>query len=564
MADNVNWDYEGIGQILAGGGLQVPKHQREYSWEKEHVEELCRDLSGALQNDGDDYFLGTVVLTSTKPGVFQVVDGQQRLATTIMILAAIRDMLLKRSETKLSNSVQENYLSTYDIDSEEYAAKLILNISDNGYFEQNVLTKSSERQASNKPITASNKRIQEAFKLVRSHLESYVKPYGEADQKALLKNWINFLKHKARVIKLTVADSAAAYTMFETLNDRGVKVSKADLVKNYLFSISGDKKLPEAVSMWTSMMTCLGTVEEDENVIDFLRIYCSLAYGLTREKEVFKVVKSHIRNSTTAVQFLGHLDEFGRDYVAMLNPNNPKWNEYPRDTLTALQTLSDHSGSQVRGLMLAVAHYFKPKEAAKAYNLFVSWMVRLFIAGHGRVGRVEEDYASMAHSIHKGELSKASQLAERMIGKLAKDAEFETAFSISAVSKEPLARYYLHTLERFYRTKKGIADLVPHGEVFQVNLEHILPKNPDKNWPNVTDEVANDYYNRIGNLALLNAKTNSKLGNASFKDKVKGISGSEIALTKAIGVNPSWGEAEINARQQELAKLAVKTWPLTV
>lgn len=562
MADNVNWDYEGIGQILSSGGLKVPKHQREYSWEKENVEELARDISGALTNENDDYFLGTVVLTSTKPGIFQVVDGQQRLATTMMMFAAIRDLFIESGEDRLASSVQETYIANYDIDTEEHSAKIQLNISDNIYFEKNVLLLPSDRDETVKAITASNRRIHDSYKLIKQHLKTYVAPYADVEQKEQLKRWVNFLKHHARVIKLTVADSAAAYTMFETLNDRGVKVSKADLVKNYLFSVSGDRKLAESVAKWTSMMACLSTVAEDENVIDFLRIYCSIAYGLTREKEVFKVIKSKVKNPTAVVQLMMSLDKFARDYVAILNPNNHKWNEYPRRTIIALQTLSDHSGSQIRGLMLATAHYFTPKEASRSFELFVSWMARLFIAGHGRIGRVEEDYASMAHAIHNGDITKAAQLVERMAGKIAKDAEFEIAFSTAAVSKEALARYYLHTLERFHRAEIGNADLVPHGEVTQVNLEHILPKNPGKNWPELTDEVAIDQYNRLGNLVLLNAETNSRLGNSTFKDKAKEISKSEISLTNMIANQTEWGPDQIQDRQNFLSQLAVKAWPL--
>src|SRR5271157_3238260 len=88
----IGFEHKGIGAVLSQNRLRVPLNQREYAWEDEHVQELFSDFSGAIDNDQPTYFLGTIVLTSggDEP---EVSDGQQRLATSMILLTAIRDYL---------------------------------------------------------------------------------------------------------------------------------------------------------------------------------------------------------------------------------------------------------------------------------------------------------------------------------------------------------------------------------------------------------------------------------------------------------------------------------------
>src|SRR5271157_5101335 len=90
----ISFEHIGIGNLLRSGRLRVPPNQRSYKWEEEHVTDLFQDLTKAI--DGDDYFLGTIVLTGAVNPIPEVTDGQQRLATTSILLSAIRDFFLER------------------------------------------------------------------------------------------------------------------------------------------------------------------------------------------------------------------------------------------------------------------------------------------------------------------------------------------------------------------------------------------------------------------------------------------------------------------------------------
>ncbi len=92
------FDAYGIGTVLLRNKLRVPENQRPYAWREEHVQQLFEDLAAAFRTPKAPYFLGTIVLTGKGDDQFDVTDGQQRLATTSILIAAIRDFLEPRGE----------------------------------------------------------------------------------------------------------------------------------------------------------------------------------------------------------------------------------------------------------------------------------------------------------------------------------------------------------------------------------------------------------------------------------------------------------------------------------
>jgi hypothetical protein len=350
--------------------------------------------------------------------------------------------------------------------------------------------------------------------------------------------------------------------MFETLNDRGLRVSQADLVKNYLFGQSGNR-LAEAQAKWASMIRSLEVVDKEDTAIDYLRLLSTLMNGLTRERQVFERIKPLTNSPPKSITFLDTIDSFSSDYVAMLTPQHFKWEGYPERIRLSVSTLNLLGVTQICHLMLAVAHHFNKHEADKSFRLFVDWIVRMFIAGSGRVGRVEGIYAALAHNIHtKTDIRTAKGLADRMMANIANDWDFEEAFAKAYVSKTKLARYYLSTLERT-AGGKGLPDLVPNEDTNAVNLEHVLPINPtEADFEEFGD--ASGYASRIGNLVLLNAKINSTVGNDSFEAKRPLLGASPFLLTKEVAACEKWGVTEIDRRQAKLAKLAVKTWSMNI
>lgn len=558
----LDFDHLGIGTALSRNRLKVPVNQREYKWKDEHVLDLLRDFTKAIRNQESSYFLGTIVLTGGEDGPPEIADGQQRLATTTILLAAIRDWMHKHDEEMLVRSIEDGFLFKILRDKKTEEPRLTLNVDDNEFFKNRILKRPDDPARKIEPTKLSHRRINAAANLAAKHINEVLKPLPEGEKVPALNEWIDFIEESAQVILLKVPDDLNAFVMFETLNDRGLKTSQADLVKNYLYSEAGER-ISEAQQQWAVTTSLLESTDDDDIVLTYLRHLMSALYGLTREREVFERIKDNNAGQGPVMRFLHTLAQFAIEYGAILNPDHVKWNEYKPSIRHYIRILNTLQVQQIRPLLLVVAKKFSKQETEKAFHLFVSWTVRFLIAGGGRGGRLEEAYAQRAKDVTDGKINNTKELALKMGTVVPTDAEFEAAFSTAIVSKSHLARYYLRALERCVKNEPE-PELIPNDDPV-INLEHILPEIPGPAWYHIEPEVAAAIYRRLGNMVLIQATKNSMIGNSDFvKAKRPVLGASAYILTSETAQNEIWGIDQISDRQKRLAKLAVKTWPIDV
>jgi hypothetical protein len=563
-SDDLKFQPIGIGSALANNSFVVPMNQRDYAWGPEHIDDLLGDLARVIKDDAGNYFLGTIVLTKGDGDSLEVADGQQRLATTTVLLAAIRDYLIAIDQEPRARAI-EKFLSNADYDTERDIPKLRLNVDDDEFFRTFVIPRpnAAERIAA-KPDRDSHKRLMVAAEKAASHIKSIASIYSKpADKADALKKWLDFLTNRAMVILLTAPDHLNAFVMFETLNDRGLKAGEADLLKNYLLSQAGDERMAEARQKWAKMVGVLESISEKEIVMSYFRHSLMTQYGPTKEREIYERVEKDIRGSNKAIAFVKTLSVNSITYAATFNPTHAKWNEYDESARLSLETIIELGVEQIRPLIFAVALKFEPPEAAKAFRLLVAWSVRFLVVG-GRGGLLDRHYAIVSQDIGGGKIKTAKQLATSGKPFVPDDAAFEASFTIATVSQGYLARYYLRAME-YLGKEYATPDLEPVKDKAVLNLEHVLPENPEDNWPHIQPETAAAYYRRIGNMVLLNAGKNSDLGNQSFDVKRPILKTSGLALTKEVArCKEPWGPKHIQERQKRLAALAVRTWPITV
>ena len=550
----------GLGGILRAYRLKVPSNQREYAWTDKEVTTLFTDLANAIANEREqDYFLGTIVTILRTHDVLEVADGQQRLATTAILLAEIRNYL-EPTEELISESIEKEFLTDIDRDKRQRVAKLTLNLDDNEFFCKMLEAKGDSKKIPAVGNSASHKRLKEAFILAKKQVGKIVAGFDKKDHGDTLNRWIRFLEHGAQVILLKVPTVANAYKMFETLNDRGLKTSQADLVKNYLFGQAGDR-LAEVQQKWARMKSSLESLEEEDITVTFLRQAMIAIRGHLRESEVYEKVQERVKGPQSAAQFLTQLETMATTYVAIFNPEHERWNTYPDTIRRAIQALNLLNIKGLRPLMLAVASQFQPKEAGEAFRMFISWSVRFIITANTSRGSIDEVLGGVAHTVFSGDLNTSAEVRKKVADTVPLDEEFHKAFEAATVSKAQFARYYLRSLEM---AAKGEATpwFIPNDDKQVINLEHILPQAPVDNWPQFDEEEVKIYARKIGNMALMLAKTNSDLQSSDFKKKKIIYRGSPYELTRMVAQSKDWTKEAITDRQRVLADLALKAWPL--
>lgn len=553
---------DGIGQIIRQGLLKVPANQRPYAWKENQVRERLDDIKEAMTDESEQYFLGTVVLVEGDSDRKLIADGQQRLATTSIILARCRDLLRKLDEDDDAESIENDFLKRYIRRSKESEFLLSMNIEDDVYFREVIIEPNWCEQRPSLESTGfpSNERLYASSQMALLYLQRDIEhlPHNLAvDQ---LNRWATFMEERASVVAVTVPDEVGAFRMFETLNDRGLRASQADILKNYFFSKVKQSELEHIQGLWNQIYGALADRfdDPDEQMIKYIKYFWTLENGLTRDRELASNIKKKVRNGKQALSFVSGARTAVFDYVAVFNPADEKWRSYGGEVQEDLRILTQVIDiEQIVPLVFAVSHKFSVPEARKAFRLFVTWSVRFMLGGSGRAGRLDKQYADLAQEVGLLKKTTARELRDFLADKVPPDAAFAKAVREAKVSNAVLARYYLLCLE--LALSEGSGELVPSTDVNKVNLEHVLPKTWTKDL-GITRPEHDDLINRLGNQTIMQSEWNRDLGNMDFGKKKAVYKKSEIALTNSLARLKTFGRTQVDARQAKMAEMAPDIW----
>jgi hypothetical protein len=560
----IEFGKETLGLIVRNRqGLQVPINQRSYAWKRGHVRDLFTDLNGAIQDGAEEYFLGSIiVVVPDKANYIEVYDGQQRIATTMILIGAIRDFILSvLHDEKEAEVITEKYLIGAERRNQE-VPKFTLSNADRDYFIDRILKRPDKRKGI-EPDKGSLELIDEAAEEAAEHVKTITKNLQPDVQANILQKWMDYLEESARVIWVEVKDQATAYRIFETMNDRGLKLSAADLVKNYLYQLVSKNNADKITYHWHSMTAVLESLgREDGDAVDYLRYLWITSHGHTRSGDLFDKIKKEKSSENTALDFAVEIDQRSNDYAAILTPSHEAWSTFHQEVKSDIDTLRYLGVSQIRPLLLAAKMKFNDKEIARLFKNAVNWSVRCLIAGVPS-GNIEGAYSKNAKAITDGKVTKVEQLVteESMVNLIPRDDKFASAVKTASVPTASLARYYLRKIQ-IIADGKDEPEYTPNQDK-DITLEHVLPQKPSADWKLPADKMQ-ALYNRLGNLALLQGSVNSKLGNIGFNQKQPELAKSNFSLTNMIAKQADWNEKEISDRQQQLADYAVKAWPFLV
>lgn len=567
----LNYRSTGIAGLLRAQALAVPEYQRAYSWtcdpdratlddiptEKLQVDEYWQDISTSFR-ENESYFLGTVVLSNDGlTGRQSIIDGQQRLATTSIVLAAIRDYYDEQGENQQRDSIHTEFLAKFDRRAKEERPQLILSNDDHYFYNEMVIKKNTI-----KPMSRSQQLIADAYAFLFERVTTFVREQGAAGPERLT-DFIQWLSENALLVVIEVATVADAFIIFETLNDRGADLTVADLLKNYVFKES-KQRLGEVQKLWTITLANLDIDKVGNQLFtDFARHLLSSKHGRTREREVYARLRRNVKGSAKTVSFCKELVEASRLYYALLSPDSEVWASYSQTSARAGEVLAQFGLEQYRPLMLAALQTFSEAEIEVFLPTMVSWVIRALSKGTLGAGTAESAFCEAATKIRDGQIKSTRAILDKTrVGFLVpEDIAFEEAFKEWKVPKGSLARYILRALEEA-KINKREPELIVNPDPEQVNLEHIYPRSArERDWRAFKDVDSRAWLHRLGNLCLLHKGPNGRIGNKPWTTKRPILQKSEIELTREVARFSTWTTATIAERQRDLAALAVMTWP---
>ena len=569
---------------------RIPPYQREYSWQKGQWEDLFEDLVDA---DGA-HFLGTIITldqtTDTLEGsVLQVIDGQQRLTTLSLLLAAVYSVLKEHIEeldedtrtdvTNLGRQLIHKATGQPRVTPQRQGHNLFDYLR---VLEEAGLPVEGER----KPYY-SIRRIAKCYQYFRSAIEKLAEAEELSQAESALR--VHEAALQAVIVKIEVASHADAFVLFESLNNRGMPLSPVDLIKNHLLAESEKKQImnvDQAFKHWNEMLTNLGDSYSTQE--RFLRHYynafkpelpevanASVATKSNLIRVYEKVLERDLKNVVSSLVEASKV--YGRiNCVVEL--------DQPTSMDASFQRLMRAQGAPSYVLLMWLMMMKQKLELSDAHleaaaDLLTSFFVRRNLTGYPPTYALAKLFMTTIGSLEDLSGDDVIEvIADRLKSVSATDDEFRERL-LGRIYEEntDVARFVLTTLAEDAMTRETQVDLWRQEKNhFVWTIEHVLPQG--ENLPLAWKEMLGgaehatleqeEHKHRLGNLTI--TAYNSNLGNKSFAEKRdrQDSKGRYIGYRNGLSLNAelanrdSWTGDDIERRTQELASKVLSRFPL--
>ncbi len=549
-------------ELIGNGKIyRVPRYQRDYSWGEEQWEDLWLDLNDLLDRSADPHYMGALVIEGKSDREFEVIDGQQRLATlSILALAVLQQLqvLVEAGEDPEANrermaALRNRFIGEKDPASLRESSKLFLNDNDNGFYQDYLV----QLRAPTHPrgLSRSNKLLWDCFRYYCEKLATLAD--GSPDGEALASFLNETVARQLLFIQITVDDEVNAYTVFETLNARGLELSATDLLKNYLFSrVRVPSDLEALQRRWGQL---IATVRQ-ERFPDFLRYHLLCEHRKVRKQRLFKMLRRVVSTPQDVEDLMRALESRAELFAALLDPYHSYWIGR-KDCQPHIKELRLFGARQMTPLLFAAWEKFSDADFARVLKLVAVISFRYSVVSRRNTNALEPIYHDAAKGVLEGRLQGPAAVFDVLRPIYVEDVVFRQNFASLEVnttrSRKKLAKYMLARFESKLTGHPCDPDSDP------ATIEHVLPENPLQDWSeDFPEQQWQGSIYRLGNLSLLEASINRKLQNHAYADKVAAYqeSGYQLTVRLAEHAPETWTPDTLNARQAWMAKQAVQLW----
>ncbi|WP_433700832.1 DUF262 domain-containing protein [Nocardiopsis sp. CA-288880] len=551
--------------------FQVPLYQRPYSWGRDELERLWDDLTEQVDRDGEarssrsaGHFLGSVVLAPGSSSAstltrWLVIDGQQRLTSLSIALAAIRDRLreveeLEEGDPSGADRINDVYLvNKYNKGTDKY--RLAPTQADRASFGAIV---------NGRTDAGSDDRVGFAY----NYFSRKVGRYSEEELLGLEET----IGHRLSLVDIQAEAGDNVFRIFESLNNTGKGLSQTDLLRNYVFMLLPETGEEVYDEVWLPMQEELGP-----ETLETLAWLDLVLRGDERAKqsEVYHGQKerleqvSHTGGETALRGEVEHLWRLGQLLQRVLDPGF----EGDPELAEVLARLESWGNKIYRPLALHLMvlrdqGHTDTDELIRALGYVESFLVRRMIAGVPTQGlnrifmsspKEIQPGGSVADSVHRY-LSDPRRRwpSDRALREAVAQRNFY--WSGQALQRT----FVLRRLEEAFESPEPV-----DFSRAKVSIEHVMPQSMTEEWYEVLrkqtdpDETENELHGRLlhtlGNLTL--TAQNSKLSNHMFERKQKIFRSSGLSMNRRIADAPSWGRPEIEERAALLGDHACALWP---
>lgn len=536
----------------------VPRFQREYSWTQEEIDEFWDDITQQITQKGgkvsnEEYFIGCIVLVGedAKPD-YLIVDGQQRLTTLTLLLRCIVSRLEFLGDSAASEALYNNVIEGTDNDGRKYFK--LDNESPKPFFQNELQTLKPEKI--NKASTDEEKNLKDAFDKFTKRVQSY--RLGTLNDLESVKSLREQVLNHLKFILVTAKNEDDAYTIFETLNARGLSLTSVDLIKNWIFkNYSTTHPADNAKYIWGTLRKDISKFSDLET---FFRHYWNSKYAFASNDRLYKSFKDLLKKGKIAParDFLMELSSAAKFYKMIGAPDDRNWPiQKEKPVGKSLKLMNSYKVTQVRPYLLSLLDARERKvlgqtDFVNAVTNIESFHFSFSNLCQERASGLEGTYTRAAKRLHAAGSVKTkakaavSALNESLIKKL--PAPSKVSASLDKLKFDKSSDTDKKTIQVIFAKIEHQLHDTNELKVESISIEHVRDqKNSD------------DWIGSIGNLIPLDEKLNNGMReDLSFKDKKKIYKKSKLQIVSVfLHQNPqdSWTKKDADRWAKRLSEL---------
>ncbi len=533
----------------------IPVYQRNYSWDTKNCEKLFSDLQESLRSKKHHYFGNIVYYALSDNRAFgytelALIDGQQRITSIMILLAAIRD---SEKNEDIRKAITETYLENGKGD-EKNRVKLKQIEGDRNVYESIIRGDFNDSSSSN--AGRNYKKFKQLIKESKLTTEELLEAINNLEVIALDLN-IN-------------QESESPQIIFESINATGKELTTADLLRNYLLLGINDKEEQEEYykNYWLPIENNIGS---SDSISDFINKYLIMRIGDTVNKgaeyEEFKKRYAKLFNSDAKLA-LEQLRHYSKYFLWVTEP--ARIYDRHRKVSNALKDLKEINIIPITPLLLFICERADNEECdfdmdglKRALRYIEAWAFRARVVGLLTSGQFNSIASrSILNAAKRAEKTNYDEIIRYELSNYSTqdiwptDGDFRQAFMKYNFYKN-YKNYVQRKLE--YKISNDRINEKPDS------IEHILPETLNEYWKDVLgpdySAIHAEWLHTIGNLTPLNQPDNSFNSNDSYEQKRIAYRKSSWELTRNVDLKyDSWDATKIKSRAQELAAVAVDIW----
>lgn len=554
----------GLLQLLGNSlGCQfvIPVYQRNYTWAAEReVKQYFDDLQSVLKGDYKNHFMGIIIYLEKaidfSSREFSIIDGQQRLTTTFLIIYAIKQLLVNCNDTEKVKQLEGQYLTNpYHNDKIKYKLKPL--VADDDVYRCIVEDRMDE-------ITDKESNVLKNYQYISNRLNELLLQGYDA-------NAILMALDKLYVVCVPISEEDNAQKIFESINATGVKLTSADLIRNYLLmDLQSDVQEKYYADYWKKLEDNVST---DSKTLElFFRMYLAIkTYNLIPKNNVYREFVKWIEEHDTDIKDLFEdLLEYAKIFNLLMNKDVNKIDKKFKDAIEDFRKVNSDIP-----MAIVMEFYQIHRKGLISTDVFVSLIcaINTYMIRRSLCDMNSQNISKLFPTVLKKVLEKCNgdytdvlkYLNQEMVGNMAStsgsymptDKQMMELLLNANVYKRPALRIVLDRLE-LYNNPAPV-------NLNNLSIEHLMPQTPTEEWLEELDTDMETYLenlHRLGNLTLAAKKDNSKMSNLmwGYKNEVLKET-AHLKLNLELMKIDKWDMAKIDIRTKELIEKICTIYP---